>query len=66
MPSKYENLVAEFGEEYAKKHMAEVRAKRTQPGYFATLSKEELQNFQKKGVQKRGENKKTEESSQPS
>lgn len=56
MPSFFERLVDEIGLEAAKLHMAEIRTKRKKPGYFATLTKEQLQEFQKKGVEKRGQN----------
>jgi hypothetical protein len=57
VPSYFERLVKEMGLEQAKLHMAEIRTKRKKPGYFATLSKEELQEFQRKGVERRAKNK---------
>jgi hypothetical protein len=58
MPSYFERIVEEMGLKKAKQHMAEIRKKRKTPGYFSTLSREELQALQRKGTKKYKQNQK--------
>jgi hypothetical protein len=56
VPSYFERIVEEMGLEKAKLHMSEIRKKRKTPGYFSTLSREELQALQRKGTKKYKQN----------
>lgn len=49
MKSYYQTLVDKLGEAGAKDYMKHIRTHRKAPGYFATLSKEEITAISKKG-----------------